>query len=571
VCRTVIFTVTAFVLVAALLGSAADQPDEKQPIGGLSFKDEIELTVVNVEVHVDDKDGNPVTDLTIDDFRVIQDGQERPLTHFQAYTGQAIAPVPAPELTQREIGDAQDQATTGAAEDDRRPVYVAFYVDNQNLDPLDRNRVLSQAAAFVQERLHPPVKMMVVSYSNSLTVVQSFTDDQELILRALRSQRMKTGARVERDQAHQRVTDTIRRGDRNSAGSRDQLRMIDLIEGIAEEESNSLRFSLHALRTAVASMAGLPGEKSIIYISNGLPMVPGMDLYYIFASTFDSPTALTQLHKWDQSHEFTTLAAAANAQDVTLYTIGAGGIRQATVGGVEQAGIVDTVSLSVSEDNYVDGLRFIAERTGGRALVFSNDFGRAFNNIGDDLFSYYSLGYPFNMTGGDKVHRIEVELPEHHELTLRYRQRFVEKSLETRVQEKVVTNLVFPIDENPLEIKVSVGAATAAGPERVTVPIQVDLPLRLIALLPEGESYVGRVLLYIAARDSEGGQSDIVRQEHEVRVAEDQYAELESGRWSVDAALLMKNGDFTVSVGLMDQITRQTSFASVKKSVASSD
>ncbi len=347
--------------------------------------------------------------------------------------------------------------------------------------------------------------------------------------------------------------------------------MLDLIEGVAEEESNSLRFSLHALRTAVASMAGLPGEKSIIYISNGLPIVPAMDLYYTYASTFGNPTALTQLHRWDQTREFNALASAANAQDVSLYAIGAGGMRQATVGGVEQAGPQDTVSLSVGEDNFVDGLRFMADETGGRALVYTNDFGRSFERIGDDLLTYYSLGYALNTSGGDKVHKVKVELPGHADYALRYRQRFVEKSLETQVQEKVVTNLVFPITRTRTGSRSLSERPPQQDPDRSTVPIHIGFPLHLMALLPEGDAYVGRALLFIAAKDSVGGQSDLVRQEHEVRVPVDQYADVGQGQWTIDAALLMKNGDFTISVGLMDQITRQASFVAAKKIVSSGE
>jgi len=64
--------------------------DEKEsgltPIGGLTFADKFELTVVNVMAHVTDKKGNLVTDLTKDDFRVFQDKQEKEISNFQLYT-----------------------------------------------------------------------------------------------------------------------------------------------------------------------------------------------------------------------------------------------------------------------------------------------------------------------------------------------------------------------------------------------------------------------------------------------------------------------------------------------------
>jgi hypothetical protein len=124
----------------------------------------------------------------------------------------------------------------------------------------------------------------------------------------------------------------------------------------------------------------------------------------------------------------------------------------------------------------------------------------------------------------------------------------------------VLTGLVIPIDENPLEIMVTTGAQAPASSDRWTVPFELSFPLRSIALLPEGDDYVGRVSLFIAARDTGGKQSDVVRQDHEVRVAASDYQEAQRQRFTIRASLLMESGSFKVSAGLLDHITRQSSF-----------
>ncbi|PWB78995.1 MAG: hypothetical protein C3F15_00415, partial [Holophagae bacterium] len=95
---------------------------------------------------------------------------------------------------------------------------------------------------------------------------------------------------------------------------------------------------------------------------------------------------------------------------------------------------------------------------------------------------------------------------------------------------------------------------------RWTVPFQLSFPLANIALLPEGGDYVGRVSLFIAARDTEGKQSDLVRQEHEVRVAAADYEQAQRQRFTIKASLLMETGSFKVSFALLDQTTRQAGF-----------
>ncbi len=66
----------------------ATDPDQEAtsditPIGGLTFLDEIELTVVNVIAYVTDKGGHPITDLKKDDFRLLHDGKVREISNFK--------------------------------------------------------------------------------------------------------------------------------------------------------------------------------------------------------------------------------------------------------------------------------------------------------------------------------------------------------------------------------------------------------------------------------------------------------------------------------------------------------
>ncbi|RXL69170.1 hypothetical protein EO238_32825, partial [Citrobacter sp. AAK_AS5] len=64
------------VVLAVVVGAALAAPCQTgpastpKPIGGLSFLDEVEVTVVNVDVFVRDRAGRPVGGLTASDFRV---------------------------------------------------------------------------------------------------------------------------------------------------------------------------------------------------------------------------------------------------------------------------------------------------------------------------------------------------------------------------------------------------------------------------------------------------------------------------------------------------------------------
>lgn len=540
------------------------------PIGGLSFVDEIELTVVNVLAYVTDERGIAVTDLKAEDFRITQDSQDKVISNFQLYTDEIIrnrreaAKIPglAPTPSPGDFGDIE-----------ARPVYMILYVDNDNLLPMDRNRILRQLRPFIQENLFPPVQMMVVTHQQSIEVVVPFTSDRSDVLNGLRSIMRQTGARQTRESTRRDLLDKMRRYRQDSQNSQvnNYYTVLSQIIGFAEEEANSLAFTIGSLREIVTTMSGLPGKKSVLYLSNGLPMMTGLELIYAFASTYNDPSVMSQAASFDQSRRFESLVATANAQNVSFYTVGAGGLKNATMSTAEYAGPQDTISAGMGDSNFMDSLRFMAERTGGAAIINTNDITEGLVKVSQDFFTYYSLGYALNSSGADKVHDVVVTLPNYPDYTLRYRRRFVEKSIGTKVQDQVLTALLFPIDKNPMQLDFSAGAAAPASGDRWVLPIEVSFPLRKVALLPEGEDYVGRVMLFVAARDSGGEQSDIVRQEHEIRISADLYEESQRERFTITASMLMKSGNFTIVAGLLDPITRQSSYQTTKAVIRSGE
>lgn len=545
-----------------------DDHDSIRPIGGLAFVDELEVTVVNVVAYVTDKQGAAVTNLTKDDFRILHDGEERPISNFQLYTEELIRTYyqaeEGPPLAPAAEPEPQVEAPPLTA---IQPVWVMILVDNDNLQPLDRNRVLGQLRTFVRENTRPPVQMMVATTNRALKIEQEFTDSSTDILGALEGIKMTTGGRTSRDSAREEVYDEIDRATQSqgsssqrSSGQSNLQKAHGLAVSFAEEELNGLQFTLGAIREAVNLLAGLPGKKMILHLSNGLPMTPGIDLFYALSSAYNEPGMVTEGMRYAQTRQFESLVKNANAQGVAIYTIGAGGLENITMGSAEHQSPRDTVAVSMAHDNYIDTLRFISDETGGVAIVNANDIRPRLDRVEQDFYSYYSLGYNLQMSGIDKVHQIKLTLPNHPDYDIRYQRRFVEKALESRIQDKVLTGLVIPLDENPLEITLETGDQAPASTDRWTVPFKLSFPLANIALLPEGGDYVGRVSLFIAARDTEGKQSDLVRQEHEVRVAAADYEQAQRQRFTIKASLLMETGSFKVSFALLDQTTRQAGF-----------
>ena len=577
--RPIVWFLVAALTLPVVPGVADDAEQEGlRRIGGLTFVDEVALTIANLVVYVTDKKGRAITTLTKDDFEIFQDGDPRQISNFKLYTSEVVRSelgvttgLDIPEVT------AIPDATSAAGP---QPVYLVLYVDNQNLDPLDRNRVLSQTRDFLRTSLHPPAEMMVVAYQRSFEVLQEFTSDPSEVLKALRLVRTYTGGRTERDSSRQDIVDRIQRlqseqragsgSGRGGSSSSEWNEIYNLIDNYAKESVNDLQFTLDSLRQIISSLTGLPGKKGVIYVSNGLPMIPGMELFYEASKSMNDSTILSRMNEYDRTRIYRQLAATANAQDVTLYTIDASGLSLRGMGSAEYATASDPMMSSIGRNNYTDSLRFLSDETGGIAIFNTNDIGPRLELVAQDMFTYYSIGYPLQASGQDKVHRVKVKLqddPAFSEYELRYRPLFVEKSLETRVQDRVVSSLVFEIDENPIGLKVEAGTPAAATEDRWLLPTHLSFPITSVALLPEGDDFVARIVLFIAARDTDGKRSDLVRQMHEIRVPAAGYEAAQSKDFGIDTQLLMESGRYKISIALLDPLTRQVSYRTISTAV----
>jgi VWFA-related protein len=567
-------------VILAPAGAPAQEPvtteDRPEVVGGLAFIDEVELTVVSIDVFVTDKKGSAITDLEADDFVVFQDGRQRQLSHFALYTEEVISrivqsaedelsamPLPTPEAPPAE------PVTTMRAE--VKPAYIVLFIDNENLRPMDRNRVLGQIRRFLKEVMYPHVQVMVVTYQRSLKVEQPFTNNSKEITDALRVVRGTNATRGTQDTERKKILrDFASLEQQGTRGTeQDRIEFEGRIRSYADVIENELDFAINAVREITATLSGLPGRKYLFHISSGLPMVPAKDLLYQLGQTFQQTSTLAMEARLNQRRHFQNLASAANSQGVTFYTIDASGMGGAGDSiSAEYAGATDPITAGLYVINQQEPLQYIADKTGGRAILGVNDVTSGLEQFRQDLFSYYSLGYTISGSGTDKIHRLEVQLPDHPGYKLNYRRSFVEKSLESKIQDRVLSGLTFDLDENPMAVSVDTGATAPASDERSILPVEIGFPLDSIALVPEGDEFVGRVVVFVAVRDEKGRQSDMQRRDHEIRIPKSDLEAHHKDRYVIELPLLMRHGRVRIVVGVMDRLTRQTSYSTIHRTVS---
>ncbi len=544
---------------------AAAKPPMKQ-IGGLRFLDVSELTIVNVDVSVSDKKG-PVVGLTADDFEIFHDRKPVPLTNFAAFTRRAAAPTPAPAPAATAVPTTPTPEPAPAPK--REPRFVVFYIDNENLMPFNRNRVINRMVDWIENNLVAPDQAMVVSYQRSLKIIQPFTSDPGDIATALRSVRKYTGGRSDLINSRQRIEDDISQGSpqNSSSGQNNYARVLDETKSFSREVRNNLQFATRSLQDLVGSMSGLPGKKALIYVSDGLPMTPGAELYYAIQDAYQAPSVLSESHEFDSTDLYDSLVRTAISAGVTLYSIDARGLQSESGIEAENRQSRSPLAASMATSNYQDSLIYMASRTGGMAILNANDPTPGLDKIAADFETYYSLGYRLVPTGEDRMHRVEVKVKGHPEYKLVYKNSFIEKTLPTKIADRVVSGLAFDLQDNPLSIELKAGTPAPAEGQRWTLPVEVRVPFERIALIPDGADLIGFIMVYYAARDDEGKESDLQHTEHPIRIPASDYQAMRRDQFTVSTSLLVEPGVYRISVGVRDELTNQAGYALAKASV----
>ena len=78
---------------------------------------------------------------------------------------------------------------------------------------------------------------------------------------------------------------------------------------------------------------------------------------------------------------------------------------------------------------------------------------------------------------------------------------------------------------------------------------------------------MGQVVVFVAVRDDRGRHSDIQRREHEIRIARDEFERIRTTPWVIELPLLMRPGSYRIVVGVMDRLTRQASYDTIRREV----
>ncbi|MBW3670592.1 MAG: VWA domain-containing protein [Acidobacteria bacterium] len=548
-----------FAAYLAFTASLAAQQEQTGQIEPPPLIETVDVQIINIDAVVTDRRGNPITGLTIDDFELYENGKLQKITNFYEVNETSIRRV------ERAAGQDTPVESIEETKPSERPPQLQrrfiFFVDNLSLNPFNRNRVFKALKEFVDDSMEEGDEAMIAAWNRSMKIRVPFTSDREFIKAELDVLAGESGLGTHYTSEKKQVEERIR-----EASSVQQAVLEARSWALSVE--HDLRQSVRAINGLLEQLAGVEGKKAFVMTSEGFYIQPGREMFYFIDETRhqrsdwgqSSGGVMLEGMGFNASHLIRSVAHTANANDITLYTLHAGGLM-----GMETASAAnrEPVSMTVQHaalSNSTEALQLMAEMTGGLATIGTNNFSAAMKRIDQDLDSYYSLGYRSSTQRIDRQRTIEVR-SKNKAHRVRSKRTFVEKSIGTEMTDKVIAKLFFQSEENDLGIVLRTEKPTLVEDDIFIVPLQIHIPIDNLTLIPQGTARNrGGFSVWLVAADQQNDMSDVTTQSHTVNLSDEQLEELRGRHYIYEVELRMRRGRNMISVGVIDDISKVKGF-----------
>jgi len=401
-------TLIIFCLLFAPIATWSQSPAQHQnPSGEEVVK--ISTTLIQVDATVLDKKGKPVKGLTADDFEIYENGKKQPITNFSFVELENDKEKPTEQIATK--------TTKGALPAPPVPVKlrpeqvhrtVALVVDDLGLSVPSIDVVKSSLKKFVDQQMQPGDVVAIIRTGSGAGALQQFTTDKRILYAAIDRIRWNPHGRGGVN-VFQAADPSIEGAARVGSQLESLSGELALPPETLEHQQNAYTDLLGSQRQAnqynqeIFSVGTLG---AVNYVVRGMRELPGRKAVVLFSDGF----ALYDLDNGKKKpnprliDNFQRLTELANRASVIIYTMDARGVVNALMATAEdtfedfvQSGrpVTQQVMVSRSTELYEsqEGLRALAEQTGGFAVINNNNLVKGIERIMNDQSGYYVLGY----------------------------------------------------------------------------------------------------------------------------------------------------------------------------------
>jgi VWFA-related protein len=382
--------------------------------------------LIAVDVIATDSHGKVIRGLKADDFQITEErGGQQKISQFQ-FIDESGRPAPAypPGLTAAPAG--APFMFTNLLPDRMRVPPTVMLMDALNTELQNQSEVHRHMVALLKT-LPPATPIAIFVLGHQLHVLQSFTTDPALLRAALdHTLRAPDIAANPQDDADSPSNQFL---DQNNETETTANQVLEDFEKMDYEAQMALRVdeTTDAMVSIAKYLGGYPGRKNLLWFSASFPnwIAPNAD--------FGQDSFMGSA---DYSDKIRKATEALSDARIAVYPVDARGLETSSVyssastphinrnnPGASLAGTINRDSSTRIDTQAT--MQMIADSSGGKVCINTNDLSGCVQTALDDSSAYYELGYyPENVKWDGRFHKITVKTTEKG-VKLRYRTGYV--------------------------------------------------------------------------------------------------------------------------------------------------
>ncbi|HWZ97890.1 MAG TPA: VWA domain-containing protein [Candidatus Dormibacteraeota bacterium] len=359
--------------------------------------------LVQVNVVVNDKHGNPITGLAEKDFSILDNGKSQKIELFSAETNLPTAlsfsSLPPGTYTNRpeELTNLPSSVTV-------------ILLDGLNTEASDQTLARRQVLRALQE-IRPQDYVALYWLGNNLQILHDFTIDASALRQVLAGYDSKTTRELNNSQLADPSLNSPNPSTPAGQASERQAFRLAFDQRVANQSTHDrVRATVAALIAISNHLGTRKGRKSLVWVSSSFPVSLGYDKFDLNWINDTGEDFTSDIHK---------AAQALTSADIAVYPVDARGLLGSNVNAnnddldshIGDPNDTDTHLPSRAPPGTFDTMRILAERTGGKAFYDTNDLSGAIRRAMNDSRATYVLSYsPASVRWDGSFHEIKVKV-----------------------------------------------------------------------------------------------------------------------------------------------------------------
>ena len=447
----------------------------------------ITTALVQTDVVVTDKNDHPITDLKLEDFDLYENGKKQDIKFMEFVSteegrraeGERPAALPPGAEIPRDL----------SAKEVKR--VVAFVVDDLTIPFADLATVRTLLRNFVDTEMRDGDLVAIIRTVGGKGLLQQFTSDKQLLRRAISQLNVATNPYMQFDNPGQQRFTSIPTATDAAEGGEGNFEDMGLTNtSDPNDEFQRLFRGLMSLTTAnfvISSLKEIPGRKSLVIISGGIPIF----------ETANNGSAYSNV-----SYLLNRLSDNAVRAGVVINTMDPRGLKASTgvasfvdtpgrsaLGGPQDptfgrgGGSDEMFGLPLAGAAEHLGLDTVAKATGGVSVINTNNFKAGLDKVLARSQSYYMLAYTPAERFDNKFRKLEIKVKRDGARVYAHRGYVAraDTARETRTKEEAIAAAVTaPIAKRDIDVSANLELkpSTTKNGNQLDIHLRID-PSRL--------------------------------------------------------------------------------------------